>query len=110
MKRWLINKFFKVYGNVVYQKLNEKDADRMFDFIAKSEETKKMGDFFRQCADAYKTKYLYSQDESLKGAILAFTQLAEKFESHTPKSKMKEAARQVKVSGGKKTRKLPVKY
>ena len=73
----------------------------MFDFLAKREETKDLGTFFRQCAAGYSNKYLYTQDESLKGSAYAMTLLAEKFEEHTPKKKSKEEARQKKLVGNK---------
>ena len=82
--------------------MGEKEINTLFDFLAKTEETKKMGNFFRQIATAYRNKYMYTNDEYLKGSILAITQLAEKFEEHTPKRKMKEEARKKKIVGNDK--------
>ena len=69
----------------------------MFNYLTRTDETKQFGDFLRQCASAYKTKYFYSKDETLKGTALAFVQLAEKFEEHTPKRQAAEEARQDKL-------------
>lgn len=84
--------------------MKEKQVEAMFNHLARTDETKMLGNFFRQIANAYKNKYLYTNDLTLKGAAFALTQLAEKFEEHTPKSKMKEEARQKNIVGSKKNR------
>ena len=81
--------------------MKEPQIDSLFDYLARTKETKVLGDFFRQLANAYKNKYLYTNDEMLKGSILALTQLAEKFEEHRPKNKMKEELRKNKIVGDK---------
>jgi hypothetical protein len=87
--------------------LNEKEVEKMFSFMAKRPETKKFGAFLRQIANAYKNKYLYTKDESLKGSIYSFITLAEKFEEKSPKKKAAEEKRQKKVVGDKNRK---VKY
>lgn len=96
-----------MYESKSYKTIEEKRINRMFDFLAKRNETKQFADFCRQCANAYQNKYLYTQDEHLKGSAYAFIQLAEKFESHLPSRKMKEEARQQKIVGNKNRK---VKY
>jgi hypothetical protein len=97
----LLNLFFRFYEKKTYKLLNEKKVKKMFNFLASREETKELGTFFRQCAAGYSNKYLYTQDESLKGSAYAMTLLAEKFEEHTPKKKSEEKARQQKFVGSK---------
>lgn len=104
MRKRLLNLFFRFYESKSYKKLNEKKINKMFNFLAKRKETKEFGDFLRQCANAYQNKFLYTQEESFKGSAYAFITLAEKFEDHTPKKKMREAARQKKAVGSKKNR------
>lgn len=87
--------------------MKEKEIEKLFDYLASTEESKGLGNFFRQCANAYKNKYLYTNDVLLKGSVLALTQLAEKFEEHRPKNKMIEEARQKKIVGDKNRK---VKY
>lgn len=88
--------------------MGESQINTMFNYITRQEETKRMGDFFRQCANAYRNKYLYTNDVTLKGSAYAFIQLAEKFDEHTPKRQMQEEARKDKMVGSKKGR--AVKY
>ena len=108
MKRRLLNLFFRLYNAKSFNLMKEKQVEALFDYLARTDETKMLGNFFRQIANAYKNKYLYSNDETLKGAVFALTQLTEKFEEHTPKNKMKEEARQKKMVGDKDKRQ--VKY
>ena len=102
-----MNLYFRFYCIRAFKKMNEKKINRMFDYIAKTEETKHFGDFLRQVATAYGNKYLYTQDESIKGSAYALVTLAEKFDERTPKAKMKEKARQKKMVGNKNRK---VKY
>jgi hypothetical protein len=83
--------------------MNETDIRKMFDYLASAKETKSLGNFFRQCANAYRNKYMYTSDETLKGSVLALTQLAEKFDEHTKAEKDKEELRQKKIISNKKS-------
>jgi len=100
----MLKMFFKFYEGRTYKIMDEKEIDKLFNFLTRTKETKVLGDFFRQVANAYRNKYLYTSDETLKGAVVAMTQLAEKFEGHTPKAKAEEIVRQGKIVGEKKNR------
>lgn len=104
MRKRILNLFFRFYEGKSFKLMKEKQVEVLFNFLAKTEETKMMGNFFRQVANAYKNKYLYTNNETLKGSAFAMIQLAEKFESHSPKAKMKEEVRQKKIVGDKKNR------
>ena len=106
MRKFFINLFFRLYEGKSYAKLNEKQIGKMFDYLTRQDETKQFGDFLRQCASAYKTKYFYNQDEALKATALAFIQLAEKFEEHTPKKQTAELVRQESLVSKKKGTKV----
>lgn len=109
MRKIFLNLFFRFYEEKSYKMLNEKQANNMFDFIAKKKKLKHFGSFFRQMAAAYRNKYLYTNDPEYKGSALAMTQVAEKFEEHLPKTKEKEKERQKKFVGKKKSHRI-VKY
>jgi hypothetical protein len=103
----LITLLLKLLGIHSYKKMSEKEIGRLFSVMAKSQDLKKLPDFFEQCADAYKNQFLYTQDPQYKGMVLAFILLRERFIEHKPATKTKEAARQKKFVGN---RRAGVKY
>jgi len=102
MRKFFLNLFFRFYECKAYKELNKEEIGKIFNFLTRQKETKRLGDFFRQCATAYQVKYFYKKDESLKATALAFVQLAEKFEEHTPKKQTAEKVRQESMVADKK--------
>jgi hypothetical protein len=87
-----------------YHRVNELEVARMFRFMANSPELRKLPRYFDQCSEAYKNRFLYSQDPYFKGMIMVSVLMREKLNNIKKEEKEKEKEIEKKGKEDKKRR------
>lgn len=84
MKKFLLNLLMRFYSIEYSKPLSEKEIDDLLTSIATSEYCEKFTTYLEQCANSSRNRYLYTDDQSLKGAVFALVSLKEQILKRKP--------------------------
>lgn len=90
MRKLIINILLRMLCKPYYKPLDEIQTEALLLKLARNKDLEELPAFLNQCSVTMKNQFLFTKDDSFKGAVLAFVALRERIEEHKlPKEKRK---------------------